>query len=104
VPSVSSDRDDFLYGVFWDATQPFLTPVLENQCNSFLQVFETLFLGSPLAIGAGELWAKGDEPVFITFNDCCELIGHVDLPLAQIIMSSKREVFYPCPDPETTSG
>lgn len=87
MPSVSSDRDDFLDSVFRNATEPLLATVLENQGNRIFEAVKTFSFCPPLAICAWEFWTEGDEPISISLDNCGELVGQIlNLPrsLSQI--------------------
>jgi hypothetical protein len=93
VPSVSSDRDDFLDGIIGYASEPLLTTVIENQSDSLFEVFQTLFLGVSLPVGARELRTEGDEPFSILLDHSCELVCQLAIlprSLSQILKSCPK--------------
>jgi hypothetical protein len=77
VPSVSSDRNDLLDGIFRYPAECILASVEENQRDGFLEVVQAFFLRAPLAVGPRELRAKRDEPISVSFDDCSKLVGHL---------------------------
>jgi len=77
VPSVSSDRNDLLDGIFRYPAECILASVEEDQRDGFLEVVQAFFLRAPLAVGAWELRAERDEPISVFLDNCSKLIGHL---------------------------
>ena len=54
-----------------------LTPVFQDNRNSFSKVVKSCLFCGPLAIGAGDLRAVRYVPLIVSLNNGCELISHL---------------------------
>ena len=76
----SSHNDRFLFRIGGQSAQGFFSPVFQNKGNRCPQVFEALFLGPTLTVGARHLGTVRDKPWIVSFDDRCELVAHIPIP------------------------
>lgn len=84
---IATTHDDYFFrGIVRNSPQHVFSPIFKNESNRLSKTFSTFFNGASLPIGSGNLWTIGYVPLFICFDNRCELVAHTISPLDRTLL------------------